>query len=479
MAVLLMQQYGLLTLKVRFDPSKGQPLVLCEVEAGAGGSRETLQSWTCPPSEIGLPQRIDSRQTRYQGYTFHIPEYIVQGLRDLLHSDSFAGQPLWLHLAKPAGYLPLVPWEQLLQPALDVPMLRIPDFLSDPPTESPYKLEVALVSSVPEVVEQFPIVDHLYQIATKILQSVTRRTTVHIFTDRVVGEPLRQRLEGDGLIGSSIQVHDPAGAAAYAIPEATEQIVDPTGRIENPWLLWMLDALKGRSIDIVHCLTHGYFGRERGALALAESPLADGPQRIARFVGPAQLSLFLNRIGAWSVFFSSPEQNYSEMGLRLLADTVAQHRPGPVAHHEVRLDPSCDAVAAAYRFLCGLDHQSPPASPALFLYCHPSRLAPSLLTGLEGLAQATPQPKGLSVYSSAPELLIGNEDGPPTWVASAERYIEQRTREMEQMKQATTQPQSQEEIAELEKVLAQIRDIVADTAKSSTGVSAPPPGGSV
>jgi hypothetical protein len=112
----------------------------------------------------------------------------------------------------------------------------------------------------------------------------------------------------------------------------------------------------------------------------------------------------------------------------------------------------------------------PPATPAIFLYCHPSRVAAPIAPAAESFALESPQPaKGLSIYASAPQLLTAAEEGPPTWVAAAERYIEQRARDVEQMKQASEQPQRQEEIDEIEKVLQQIRDIVVDTASSSAG----------
>jgi hypothetical protein len=468
MAQLLMQQYGLVTFKVRLDTTTRQPLVICDLEAGQGSERVTVQSWTCTTEDIGLPQRIDSRQALYQGYTFQVPGYIIDSLNHQLHQDEFDGRPLWLHLAKPAGYLPLVPWEQLLQPRLGVPMLRIPDFLSDPPTESPHKLEVVLCSSMPAAKENFALVDHLCRTANQIIQVVARRPMIHIFTDSTTVEPVRARLAQQGLLDASVQVYDPTAAAAYAVPEPTQASADTSGRIDNPWLLWMLGTLKGRSVDVVHFIAHAHLSRDQGALALAESPLANADQRIARFVSAGQLALFLTRLGAWSVFFSSPEHNYSEMGLRLLADTIAQNRPGPLVHHELRLDPNGEAIAEAYNFLFGVAAGMPPATPALLLYCHPARVARPMESVNESFAMQSPQPPGLSIYASAPELLTASDEGPPTWVAAAERYIEQRARDVEQLKQASEQPQRQEEIEEIEKVLKQIRDIVADTASSGS-----------
>jgi hypothetical protein len=69
--------------------------------------------------------------------------------------------------------------------------------------------------------------------------------------------------------------------------------------------------------------------------------------------------------------------NFSEPGLRALADEIAQNRPGPMLLHAIDLDPEFRSLPPAYRFLFSASRpQAPPRSPALFIYCQPY-LAPA------------------------------------------------------------------------------------------------------
>ena len=237
-------------------------------------------------------------------------------------------------------------------------------------------LDVVLCGSMPVAKELFALVDELSRIADRILEAVPRRTTLHIFVDQSCYPEFRDRWEQRGMPGGPIRLYSPEGAAAFAPPDPTSRVRDVTGRIESPWLLWIRDTLRGVSVDVAHFVCHGYLSLDRGALAFSESPVRNEDRSMARFVGAAELSVFLTQVGSWSVGFSSPEHNYSEMGLRQLADTVAQTRPGPVMHHEIPLDPDGQALAAGYRFLFGPPSGSPPASPALFTYCDPAQLYP-------------------------------------------------------------------------------------------------------
>jgi hypothetical protein len=75
-------------------------------------------------------------------------------------------------------------------------------------------------------------------------------------------------------------------------------------------------------------------------------------QSWARFVGSAELSAFLTRIGAWSVSFSVAPENFSVLGLRLLTDQVARQRVGPVMLHDMS-DGNAETLGRALRFTLG------------------------------------------------------------------------------------------------------------------------------
>ena len=439
MAELLIRQFDLLTMRFTMELSGDDPVVGVRLEGRSEGGMDVLHEWSIEASEIGLPERLDRAATTYRGCTFTIPESVLDDLRYVIAESNYQDRPLWLHLAKPIGYLNLVPWEELLQPALEMPILRVPDFLANPPRESTRKLEVALCGSVPMAKAAFTAADHLCDMARHLLETVPRRTTVHVFCDASIFPDVCHRVESSGL--HDVHVHDPAGAESMMVSEQRYDLTMRSTRIRNPWLLWMLDALDGRSVDMVHFLTHGYTSRDAGALAFAESPIQNQDSRSARFVGASELLAFLTQVGAWCAAFSSPEQNYSEMGLRLLADTIAQMRPGPVIHHEMRLDEDRAALAGVYRFLFDRESDAPPSSPALFTYCHPSLLNPAELAGRIKRSVFTSEDDGpqFETYDII-DNVYDQAESIPTWVSSSQRYLEQRRKDAEQMSRPDRTP---------------------------------------
>ncbi len=414
---------GFLVLAIALDTAKPDAEVLCELRRRYGGGDEPVDGWRFTAAQLGLPERLDRRRALGQGYSFALPEEALVALQNRVKKEE-AGAPLWLLLERPAGYLRLVPWEQLLE-RLGVPILRLPDLETAAPRESPATLDVILCGSGPIAKESFGIGECLERLASRIREGAPRRTLLHVFTDQAAHSGLRERLAAAGALGDAVRLYDPVTAGRYAVPDPALRIEEPLEALENPWLLWMRDSLGGRSVDVVHFLTHGYLAGERGALALAESPLRNEDRRQARFVGAGQLSAFLTQVGAWSAAFSSPEYNYSEMGLRLLADAVAQARPGPVLHHEMRLDPECAALARAYRFLYGAAGTDlaavPPASPALVLYCALPRPPRRTRGQTRGISFGSPE----AAASEGLQAVFDRQENVPAWVAAASRSIEQ------------------------------------------------------
>lgn len=464
MAEMLKRQFDLLTLKVSLNTSGPQAIVHCALEGRVGENFDALHGWDFPASDLGLPERLERRQSLYQGYDFSLPAEFRAGLSQALAEENPENHPLWLHLAKPYGYLGMVPWERLLQSDLKLAILRLPDFLANPPRETPSVLDVVLCSSLPLAKESFMVIDHLTQMAQCILDAVPRQTTIHMFTDREWFPQLRSRVNSLGLDGPVV-VHDPEAAANYPAPKATVRVGTRQGGIENPWLLWIRDALKGRSIDIAHFVCHGYLSGDLGALAFSETPVRNQDRSLARFVGATELTAFLTQVGAWSAAFSSPEHNYCEMGLRQLADAIAQMRPGPIIHHEIPTDFDGQALAAAYRFLFGPALEPPPASPALFTYCHPSRLsnAPEARSRARYTLGAAAEVAGKALAHPAFKSLFEVEENLPSWIAASERFFEQQSLQLRKMAQEPGS-ERQRNTDGLRQTLEQIQEIIAKAA---------------
>lgn len=447
--------------------------VVCSLKA-QGESALPGDAWRVSSPEVGLPRFLDRQVERSEGYAFQMPGWVVEEVRHHLAP----GHPLWLRLERPAGYLAAVPWERIFQPALGVPILRLPEVEAALPRETPGVLDVLLCASAPVAKEHIDVVDFLTGMADRILAEVPRRLNLHVFVDQGFYDFLRDRW-GDrpGIL------YDPQTAASYSVPEASERVSEPQGRLQSPWLLWMRDSLQGRSMDVAHFLCHGSLSSERGALCFAESPLQNTDRRMSRFVGSGEIATFLTQIGVWSAAFSSPPRNYSEIGLRLFADTLAQVRPGPVLHHDLPRDTGCAALGEAYRFLYGPPPGEPPASPALALLCQPSRVERPEHPGLGGFLGGliggvrrrgfSPSPRSSAMESTAVLESVSSDpltrvfaaaENVPSWIAATTRYVEQQTVHLAERAAASADSLKSDPVAE---TLRQIRDIVAHAAERS------------
>jgi hypothetical protein len=265
-------------------------------------------------------------------------------------------------------------------------------------------------------------------IAERILMAVDHiPVSLHIFADKHVYRDLRRsfRERMRSLGRGEFVIHDPREAASYKVPERSTSINDEPGYLENPFLKWINDSLGRSSADVVHFVCHGYLSPLQGALAFAESPTINKDQRLARFVGPQELTTFLTAVGAESAFFSSPIPNFSISGLRFLADQVARSRPGPILLHELHGDGNAESLAQAYRFLYNGGEGVPIASPTVTLYCHPNRL--------RQFAERQPeaaQMDALNQYTLTTGdtlKVLESVEPTPSWVASSQRFLEQST----------------------------------------------------
>lgn len=468
MGYLLRRQYDLTTLVISFDLSRRRSLVRCALERDASGTRAPLLDYVLDPAEVGVPDRLDRSKCMFEGYPFAMPAYVLDALRAALDAHMLPDEALWLYLKNPAGYLAFVPWEQLLVPALQRPVLRLPDFLVDP-ARAAGEINIVLCSSQPISEEAFMSGDYMARMTRMILDQATRPTNVHLFTDSGLRNDLANVLAYHGVTDSRVMLHDPQGAAPYAIPDRSSRITDPTGQLTSPWLLWMRSALTGRSVDLVHFIAHGYLSGDSAALSVAESPLENLDRQLPRFIGPNELAAFLAQTGAWGCAFTSPLRNYSEMAHRLLATTLANLRPGPTLHHEMRLDRDLNALTAAYRLFLAEHPTLPPTAPSLMIYSHPARVAVPRPEG----AAATYDPNNEELATPDEtnrfvEELYTPADAVPGWVSAAMRYIDQRTLTAAQQLESTPgQAASTSRMAGIEQseTLRKLQYIVEDEAR--------------
>jgi hypothetical protein len=390
MAEATKRDYDILVLKVQVGVGLGasagvrESLVRFTLQYHEQARLIDAPRWEFLFSQIA-PLALDRSMIRGSGPPIQLPAKMLTELRDWFSINIKRKRPLWVHLVKPYGLLRIVPWERLLGEALDIPILMLPDFIFPPPREAIKALDVVLFSSAPLGYEVRSVFDAIRQAVDRILASGAasrRRVRLHVFADRDIAEPLSHQWQADGRLGSSIVVHDHGRAAPYVNEDLSSRLVEEAGMLRSPWLLWVRDALAGQGVDVIHFICHGYLARERGALLFAQSPLERTDSYLAGPVSAAELGTFLTQVGAWSTVFTSLLDNHSELGLRWLADEIAQSRPGPMMMHSLNEDPGAAALEAGYGFLYNVEPQEPPASTALFIYCQP------YLTGAVRIASA-------------------------------------------------------------------------------------------
>jgi hypothetical protein len=337
------------------------------------------------------------------------------------------GDSLWLELADPVGYLPLLPWEEMLRPVTSAPILRLsPHVLQalSPDRE----LSVVLCLTVPSPEWAVTAVE-LMVFASTIRESIPERSTLHVFADDLCHAPFVEAMK-------QVKSDDPKGRTikVYDLPRKM------LGRenAEDPWKVWIAESLAGRATDIVHFVALGMLFADHSRLVIAAEPSAkENPiegtitkgGRLLRYVTPIELCDSFTALGAWAAVFSAPTGgrwlNQARTGLRLLVDQIGRLRPGMAVFHDMEADADCKALAETYKFMIG--DPSIPASlnTSVSVYCHPARAAtvhpePQSVPG--ELMQLMQQ------YAKVKELIQAEilRKGPlPTWIAATQRIVEE------------------------------------------------------
>jgi hypothetical protein len=438
MAELLKRDFDLIALKVQSLDNQADHNVRFTLQYKVAGTLTDARVWTTSAERIGLPSRINNRDVLHRGPQFQLPREMLSDLGQWFESETDGTRPLWVHLVKPYGGLRLVPWERLLLEALRAPVLMLPDFIFPAPLEAKDVLDVAICGSAPLGHEEHWVVRALAQSVAGIVRAAPRRLRIHVFTDRDIAA----RLPGEpswpqGDPQAEIVVHDSAGAEKYAYEDPSSRLLDTTGTLRSPWLLWMREAMRNHPIDVMHFVCHGYMTRERGAMLFAQSPAERTDRFLSGPVGAMELQTFLTQIGAWSTVFTAVYDNYSDPGLRAMGDDIAQSRPGPLMMVWGTVDPELTAMADGYRFLYAPEPEQPPRHPSLFIYCQPSRVRSTTPRAVEkgvgreaaGFAfsrnMMQTQVAESALETSPLEALFTGGGKVVSWVASTQRFAEQ------------------------------------------------------
>ena len=416
MAMQIRSDLDLPTLRILIDPQRTS---FTEAVFQVVRGRDTPSEVTrCSLRDLGLPNTLtglrpvdDDRLT--------VPGNVIaamqQGVSGLGPSPLPPESALWLEFPSPRGFLYIAPWERLLEP-LGRSMFRLPNHLVRPYAPG-RTLEVAVCASAPMAKSAFMPTQILEPLAAQYLQKTGRAVTVHVFTDESWFAAVRALFNDSGLQG--VVVHDPAEAAGYEKPGRAAR-VGTSAQLSSPWLLWMRDAMGGKALDFVHFVSHGYLSGDRGAIAVATSPTVNTDQQWSRFIGSVELNTFLSQVGAWGLVLTGPYDNFSEVGLRELADAIALIRPGITMTHDFEQDPECGQIGLVLQTVLAPGTTLDRPLPATTCWVHPrfvefpEEYRDDLHLNADG--------SSAFVGGATKEALA--DSGTETWVASAARVLE-------------------------------------------------------
>jgi len=440
----------------------GEPLALCRMRidfASADARRptnvvfdlslggEAVGSIALPAPQIGVPLRFSEARTLHT-LDYRLPQALVDSIQQHLPPQ----QPLYLAFDSPNGYLPAVPWEKLATAPLRRPILRL-GMTSVRPVLPEQTMDVAYCCSLPPNAGVSPAV-----VATEFIRQLPRelpqQARLHVFTHRALNGLLQRKIESLGLSGS-VTVYVAPETAVCPISGGNDTLSDvpDVSQIQNPWLLWMRDALQSVSVDGVHFVCTGYLGRTRAGLRLSDAPMQSNEFRCAEIVSTRELAMFLQQVGAWSVAFSSPPFNSCDIGLRMLFHEIAGVLAGPTAFHDIAADTNANALGMLYRYVFMPQTSATPCSPALALSTHPSwsgALNQQWDDRMERLVREYTvfgqTASGIEPSPSAPPA-----PAPAAWVTSQQRSLEKSISEL------GSAPQSENEQAREDGILAALR----------------------
>jgi hypothetical protein len=439
MAMAIQKFYGLPVLAVQLGELDGRPCAELALVDNTGHEHNILDTRSIPLDAFGL-QDTDPSYDHVE-----VPPEVMPWVSEWVHQALDPNSVLWMHFKHPYGVLGAVPWERDLQPAIGIPLLRIPDAFPEQDRSSS-AIDLALVATAPAPEGPSLAAQLGAQVATAIAAGIGDRLRLHVFGDLEAREFLRNELSG--LPVRRVEVYD------FERPRRTDGY---TGELRNGWLRWIRQAMAGRTLDVVHFIVHGNALGQEGAILTPLEP--DSPDRAYPVsVQCGELKAFLTQVGALVVGFSRPPDNYSDFGLRRLVDDLGAVRAGPVLLHDQALDPDLAALQKCYAFLTSTTPALPPASPSLMLMAQPKQVYVQ-----ESTVLPTSPGDDLPPSSGAVKEHFEREET-PMWLSAAERYLEQQQGELIRYRQSldarTPTSSEQAHYAGVESAIRKVRQVV-------------------
>jgi hypothetical protein len=378
------------------------------------------RTWRLAFSSLDAPSRLTDTQAGLQ-----LPAEIADDLKRTIDSmEAGAGQPVWLNLLRPYGYLGVAPWERVLGELLERPIYRLPD-VALPSRGGADVLEAAVVFDAPLTMPATLALSWISSIAHGILRSSSRlQTRLNVFaaagwTEKLRGEAFDER----------VRVHDANQSSAAARETSTSAVACGTA----PWFDWIASALAGRTVDAVHFVCTAEPTDTGAVLSLSHSPRTSRGPRPQLLIGVEEITTLLTRLGATTAMFS-PADISSRLPMAFVADSLARCRTGPVLFHRLAMDGSPHGLWAAYSVLFGGGRTRARLADG-FLYVSPSGAfsTDAVNTVLDAITQraasiATRAPLSerwrAAVTRALPGVATHELPVAPNWAGAVQRYVE-------------------------------------------------------
>jgi hypothetical protein len=426
-------QHDLIVLRVALELTDGRLEAVLDLTAYGKVSDDGKRNWRLTLKDLGISETMQA-ESRPQ---IVLPLQVQEGLRaGLALMNPEADRPLWLNLVRPYGHLGMLPWERVLGPLLDRPVLRLPDFL-ERPRENTAVLETAIIFDPPPRVPAEKAALQLKSIVEGLLAASSRaKISVNVFTPAAWSDRL-----GHISADRRVTVHPPQMAVELAESLGARSEKREGSRL---WLDWICAAVEGRSIDAVHFVGRAIATDARTGLLISSTPIPDPVNDTVTLalINIADISTTLTRVGAWAAIFSpSPDESVG-LAMAFVADAFAHNRPGTVLYHSARPEDR-DSLRQSLQFIFASGAAPPPMMAEGFLYCQPAAVAAHVDFRDRDLLDVLKQNSALvgkaasvidrarGTAASIPVIgpIIGAPDvtQTPNWASATQRYIESAT----------------------------------------------------
>jgi hypothetical protein len=307
-----------------WDVSEDREQPVITFHAGVGTNATHLGSATA--TELGLPASIDNLRRGFNASAV-LPEYLRAALLALLNPDS--SYPLYIHFSRKDGYLAMMNWEAMLRPVVGDRrrIRRLPYFSLPSVACAPNDLALLIDPTLTELSPQ------LHKIVGDVLSSFSMGNgdTFHVFAS----QSLTSRIHGLDDIRQPKKVHgyDPRKKHSDAMRPSHDT---PAAIVESDFLRWVSETLNPSPVNSVVFVCQGGIELDEGVINFPnETNVEADAVPSSKSITADELTTFLMHLGASACAFVDPNPNLaSGAGLRLLADRIAQSRPGLTAAFE-------------------------------------------------------------------------------------------------------------------------------------------------